>query len=925
MSETITDSESDAVDPRESVERMFRDLRSSRQGLSSREAERRAIVHGPNELQRRRGREWPGELLRQLTHPLALLLWLAAVLAVVSGTYPLGVAIVVVILVNAVFAFVQELHAEQAVEALSAFLPAQATVIRDRVEQVIDARSLVPGDVIVLEEGGRVSADARLVSGSVQANLSALTGESVPVSVSADSGGGTGPLVAARDIAFSGTDVLVGKAIGLVFATGMRTEIGRIAALSERVGRDVSPLERQVKKVAWLIACVAVAMGAAFIPLGSLIAGLSWGDSVNFAIGLLVANVPEGLLPTITLALAVGVRTLARKGALVKRISAVETLGSTSVICTDKTGTLTMNRMQAVRIWLPCGVLAIDADTTPQPVGSVPRRMARAIASCCSAELRDDTTIGESGGTGDPTELAMLRAAALIGEPVSAARKDHDTIFAFDPELRRMSTVDRIDSQLAIHAKGAPEEILSLCSHIADADGTDHAITSEERSDIAALVHSWAGEGLRLIAVAERTVRTAHPEPLERCDTEREMTLLGIAAMVDPPRPEVREAVAKCHSAGIRIIVVTGDHGLTARGIAESVGIGHAGLQVITGAELEAMSEQDLDALLYTDDEIIFARSSPEEKLRITDALRAGGYVVAMTGDGVNDAPALRRSDIGVAMGRSGTDVAREAATMVLTDDNFATIVEAVQAGRRVYDNVRKFIVYIFAHATPEVVPFLIYALSGGQIPLPLTVMQILAIDLGTETLPALALGREQEEPGLMDRAPRKASQNVVDKAMLIRSWGLLGGVSAAAVMALFMATLMSGGWTFGADVSTGALEHTWKLATTMSFLGIVSCQIGTAIASRTEHASLLEIGLFSNRLLLWGIAFEVTFAAIVVTVPPVQRVFGTVTPQWHQFLWLLPLPILVWGCDEIWRWMRRHRTSAREQSRQLALQPSRQ
>ncbi|OYD71041.1 cation-translocating P-type ATPase [Rhodococcus sp. OK302] len=918
MSETVTDSESDAVNPRESMERMFRDLRSGRQGLASREAERRSIVHGSNELQRRRGREWPGQVLRQLTHPLALLLWMAAALAVVSGASPLGVAIVFVILVNAVFAFVQELHAEQAVEALSAFLPAQATVLRDRIEQLVDARTIVPGDVIVLDEGGRVSADARLVSGSVQVDLSALTGESVPVSVSADAGGGTGPLVAARDIVFSGTDVLGGKAIGLVFATGMRTEIGRIAALSERVGRDESPLEKQVKKVAWLIACVAVVMGAAFIPLGSLIAGLSWGDSVNFAIGLLVANVPEGLLPTITLALAVGVRTLARKGALVKRISAVETLGSTSVICTDKTGTLTVNRMRAIKIWTPSGVLAFDGDKQPQPSGSLPRRMAHAVASCCSAELRDATTAGESEGTGDPTELAMLRAAALNGEPVSATRNDHDITFPFDPELRRMSTVDRVDNRFEIHAKGAPEEILSLCSYLAEPEGTQHRLTSAERSDIAALVHDWAREGLRLIAVAERSVAVDGGEPLVRRDTEREMTLLGIAAMIDPPRPEVKDAVAKCHTAGIRIIVVTGDHGLTARGIAESVGIGKLGLQVVTGAELEAMSEKDLDALLYTGDEMIFARSSPEDKLRITDALRAGGYVVAMTGDGVNDAPALRRSDIGVAMGRSGTDVAREAATMVLTDDNFATIVEAVQAGRRVYDNVRKFIVYIFAHATPEVVPFLVYALSGGQIPLPLTVMQILAIDLGTETLPALALGRERAEPGLMDRRPRKATENVVDRAMLIRSWGLLGGVSALAVMVLFMATLVSGGWTFGADVSTGPLEHTWKLATTMSFLGIVSCQIGTAVAARTEHASLRQIGLFSNRLLLWGIVFEVTFAAVVVTVPPIQRVFGTVTPEWYQVLWLLPLPILVWGCDEVWRWMRRRRS---EQS--LAKGPS--
>ena len=794
-------------------------------------------------------------------------------------------------------------------EALSAFLPETATVVRDRFEQVVDARTLVPGDVIILDEGRRVSADVRLISGSVQVDLSTLTGESVPVTVSADSTSNAGPLVSARDIAFSGTDVLGGKATGLVFATGMRTEIGRIAALSQRVGRDESPLEKQVKKVAWLIACVAVVMGAAFIPLGSLIAGLSWGDSINFAIGLLVANVPEGLLPIITLALAVGVRTLAKRGALVKRISAVETLGSTSVICTDKTGTLTQNRMRVTRLWTPGGVLSFDANGATDstwPEGSVPRRVAHAITYCCNAEIGDGRVEDGGDDSGDPTELAMLRAAADIGEPLSATTHVHHTIFPFDPELRRMSTVDRVGDEFRIQAKGAPEEILSLCSRIVGVDASEHDLTSSERSEVASAVHDWAREGLRLIAVAERLSIIGEEEQLSRLDIERDMTLLGIVAMIDPPRPEVAAAVEKCHTAGIRIIVVTGDHGLTARGIAESVGIGRGGLQVVTGSELEEMSEKDLDELLYSDNEIIFARSSPEEKLRITDALRAGGYVVAMTGDGVNDAPALRRSDIGVAMGRSGTDVAREAATMVLTDDNFATIVDAVEAGRRVYDNVRKFIVYIFAHATPEVVPFLVYALSGGQIPLPLTVMQILAIDLGTETLPALALGREREEPGLMDRAPRKASQNVVDKMMLVRSWGVLGGASAAAVMVLFMAALLSGGWTFGADVSSGALEHTWKLATTMSFLGIVSCQIGTAVASRTEHASLWKIGLFSNRLLLWGIAFEIVFAAVVVTLPSAQRVFGTVSPTWYQVLWLLPLPVLVWGCDEFWRWTRR-------------------
>ena len=409
-----------------------------------------------------------------------------------------------------------------------------------------------------------------------------------------------------------------------------------------------------------------------------------------------------------------------------------------------------------------------------------------------------------------------------------------------------------------------------------------------------------------MLALAERTLPGQDPSGLAREEAESGLTLLGLVAMVDPPRPEVRDAVTRCHTAGIRLLVVTGDHGLTARAIAQQVGIGDAHTRVVTGAELERMPEADLDTLLAGNRELIFARSSPEAKLRIADALQQQGHVVAMTGDGVNDAPALRRAGIGVAMGRSGTDVAREAATMVLTDDNFATIVTAVEAGRRVYDNVRKFIVYIFAHATPEAVPFLVYALSGGQIPLPLTVMQILAIDLGTETLPALALGREPAEPGIMQRPPRRRGAGVIDGIMLGRAWGLLGGISAVLVLLLFLATLVQGGWSFGDDVSSGSLHHVWVQATTMSFLGIVACQIGTAVASRTERASLWQIGLLSNPLLLWGIAFEVAFAACVVLVPWLQPIFGTTAPQAWQVVALLPLPVLVWGADELWRRSRR-------------------
>jgi calcium-translocating P-type ATPase len=890
------------VDPEEALDRLLRDLRSRRDGLTSREAARRLVGVGPNLLVVRRGRSWVRELARQLAHPLALLLWLAAGLAQLAGTTPLMVAIVVVIWVNALFAFVQERHAERAVEALSAYLPQQARVVRDGRPQAVDATEVVPGDVLVVAEGDRVCADARLLGGVVEMDVSALTGESLPVLRSMLAGPTTEPLLQASDLLFSGTVCTGGECTAVVHATGMRTELGRIAALSQRVELEPSPLERQVTRVARLIAFVAVGTGLAFIPLGTLAAGLSLTDTLSFAIGLLVANVPEGLLPTITLALAVGVRLLARQGALVKRISAVETLGSTEVICTDKTGTLTLNRMRVVRAWAGGVTRELDDETSLDALAASPwGRLAAAAVACNNADISPD------GETGDPTELALLHLAGRLGV---APTKHDDRVLQlhFDPALRRMTTVDRVGHALRASTKGAPEDVLPRCARVACDGGDDQPLATPGRTELERLVADWADEGLRVLAVAARDLPgTADDRAgLERDEVERDLTLLGIVGMIDPPRPEVAGAVARCQSAGIRLMMVTGDHALTARRIAERVGIGRRGLRVVGGPELDDMPEAELDAILTSGDEVVFARSSPEAKMRIAHALQDQGLVVAMTGDGVNDAPALRRADIGVAMGRSGTDVAREAATMVLTDDNFATIVSAVQAGRQVYDNVRKFIVYIFAHATPEVVPFLLYALSGGAVPLPLTVMQILAIDLGTETLPALALGREPPEPDLMDRPPRRRGSRVIDGPMLARSWGLLGGVSAVLVTGLFLLTLLEGGWTWGAGVGSGPLHEVWRQATTMTFLAIVACQVGTAMAARTERASLARVGLLSNPLLLWGIAFEVVFAAAVVTVPVLQDAFGTSVPERWALLALLPLPVLVWGADEVWRWSRR-------------------
>lgn len=887
------------LDPTERIELLLRDLRSSRSGLTGREAQRRLIHVGPNALRRRGVRTWPRELLAQFTHPLALLLWAAAGLAWLVGIEPVAIAVIVVILINAAFAFIQERHAERAVELLAAYLPARATVVRDREITQIDAVDVVPGDVLVIQEGDRISADARLLEGGIEVDLSELTGESLPVFRSADAPDTGVPLAQAQDIAFSGTACTGGDAHAVVFATGMRTELGRIAALSERVGHDESPLEHQVRRVAWLIALVSLLLGAAFVPLATIGAGLSLLNAVVFAVGLLVGNVPEGLLPTITLALAIGVRDLARRGAVVKRLSAVETLGSTDVICTDKTGTLTENRMRVTVIHTSTGA----HDLQPRPADPTLIRVAAAMIACNNA--RFDQT---GRALGDPTETAILVAGAALG-----AHTDFDDRqrlrqrqFHFDPAWKRMSTIDSSSDGIWVHTKGAPETVLPLCTSELDGDGRPQPLHPARRATLVDLVDTQARQGLRVLAVAERRL-PADTVPAVREYAEQQLVLLGLVAMTDPPRAEVADAVAACHSAGIRIIVITGDHGLTAATVAAQVGITRGEPVVVTGEELDRMSETDLDTLLSATPDLIFARSSPEAKLRVADALRDAGHVVAMTGDGVNDAPALRRADIGIAMGRSGTDVAREAATMVLTDDNFATIAAAIEAGRRVYDNIRKFIFYIFAHATPEVTPFIVFALSGGAIPLPLTVLQLLAIDIGTETLPALALGREPAEPGLMRRPPRRRTEAIIRIPMVLRAWLFLGTIAAALGMAGFFYVLLGAGWHPGDPTGPGTpLHHAYLQATTMTFFGLVAGQIGTAFAARTERASLRSIGVLSNPLLLWGIAFELALAAVIVYFPPVQHLLDTAALTPDMLAFAAPFPVIIWGADEIRRWLLR-------------------
>jgi len=856
-------------------------------GLSGREAARRLLSQGPNRLERRRGRRWPKQLARQFTHPLALLLWGAAALAAIAGITPVAVAVVIVIVLNAVFAFAQEMQAERAVEALQGYIPQRARVVRDGRETEVDAVDLVPGDLLLIGEGDRISADGRLLDGAIEVDLSTLTGESVPVSLAPVESHPHTPRLQRRDLVFSGTACTGGEGRALVEATGMATEIGRIASLTQRVEVEESPLEGEVRRVAWLIAKIALAMGIAFVPIAALGAGLPLGDAVVLTIGLIVGNVPEGLLPVITLALAVGVRGMVREGAVVKRLSAVETLGSTDVVCTDKTGTLTENRMRVTGLWTP---------------GSE-RELAAAMFACNNARLDAD-----GKGLGDPTEAAMVLAAAEQGIDVDAdgraARRRAQ--FHFDAGLKLMSTVDEEDGELWVHAKGAPESLLPRCTAIAGGEGA-RLFDEASRREVNAQTDRFADEGLRVLAVAHRRLSGAVPQ--QREEAESDLTLLGLVAMIDPPRPEVADAVLRCHRAGIRIVVITGDHPRTAVAIANQIGIAGGHARAISEDQLESMSEAELDQALAGGGELVFARSTPEAKLRIADALRAAGHVVAMTGDGANDAPALRRADIGIAMGRSGTDVAREASTMVLTDDNFATIAAAVAAGRRIYDNIRKFILYIFAHATPEIVPYLVFALGGGAIPLPLTVLQLLAVDVGTETLPALALGQEAAEPGIMQRPPRRRSEGLIRRSLLVRAWLFLGLISAALEMGAFFYVLLRAGWSPSDPTGEGSpLHHSYQQATTMTFLSMVACQVGTAFAARTERASLRSIGVFSNRLLIWGIGFELALAAILIYVPVFQNLLGTAALPWHYLLIVVPFPFIVWGADELRRWRVRRR-----------------
>ena len=871
-------------------------VRSSPEGLGEVEARARLATCGANALESVRRRPLALRVLEQFASFFAALLWAASALAFVAGMAELGWAILVVIVVNGLFSFLQEYRAERAVQALAALLPHEIAVLRDgaRGRRRVDA--LVPGDVVLLEEGDQIPADGQLLaSEGLRVDQAALSGESHPVFklAAVEDAREAVPREERHELVFAGTAVVGGGGAFVVTATGMRTHIGAIARLTQTVVEELSPLQREMKGVTRIVTGLAVALGAAFLVVSLTTGVLSVADGFLFALGVIVANVPEGLLPTVTLALALGVQRMARQRCLVKRLSSVEALGATTVICTDKTGTLTQNRMEARFAWVDGRTLAADGFG-----GDAPPAL-RALFE--AATLASQATLEH----GDPTEVALVEAAARAGIEAGPLRAAHALVapHPFDSFRKRMTLVRARAGRTLAFVKGAPRETMALCTTVRR-DGADLPLDDRLRDAILAEHDRLAADGFRLLAVALREL----PAGLERAPTlvvERELVFLGFVALWDPPRAGVREAIARCREAGIRVLMVTGDYGLTARAIAERLDLPVE--KVITGAEVERMAPDALCALL-AEPGLCFARTSPAHKLAIVTQLEALGEVVAVTGDGVNDAPALKAASVGIAMGKRGSEVAKEAAVVVVADDDFATIVEGIRQGRAIYANVGKFISYILASNVPELVPFLAFVLL--HVPLPLTLMQILAVDLGTDLLPALALGAEPPEPGSMQRPPRRRTQRLLSWRRMAHAYGFLGVIEAALALAAFFWTYWLAGWRPGLEmVASGAL---YQRATTMTLAGIVAAQVGNVFACRTERASALGVGLFGNRWVLLGIVAELALLALLILVPPLAHVFGLAPLAPAEWAPLCVFPLVVLACEEARKWVVRRASAAR-------------
>ncbi len=908
-------------------EEVYNALHTSPSGLDEEEASERLKTFGLNEIREAQKTSLLHNIVRHFTNLFALLLWGASITAIAGGLlkpgegfFILGIAIMGVVLINGGFAFYQEYRAEKAFDELKKLLPYMVTIIRGGREREITASEVVPGDIVLLKEGDRVSSDIRLLDVTeMKVDNASITGESKPAKRDAVPHPDA-EISDSLNIVLAGTSVVRGQGRGVVFATGMSTEFGKIARLTSEIVSGMSPLEMETIRVTRTITVIAVCLGIIFFTAGVFI-GRGFWENFIFALGIVVANVPEGLLPTVTLSLAMASQRMSKKKALVRKLTAVETLGSVTVICTDKTGTLTQNRMSAVNIYTN-GVLKelqhIDAKSDLSTM-----MLIKGSALCNDAYLRDGAIVGEQ------TEKALLEFAQnYIDVDNLRTKEPRIAEHPFDPFRKWMATLHEDESGAIIYVKGAPEVLMPMCTGMIYGG---EVITFDEvrKKEAEKALNEMTGRALRVLAVAYRDCNP-HPHsfdfsqdrlnplpegeeillPFKGRDRDgmgfsgetkcpeweqiEDLTLIGFIGLEDPPRPEVPGAIKDCNEAGIKIIMVTGDNPETAKAVGREIGLFN-NPDIVTGTELRGMNHKDImNALLK--DEIAFARVTPADKMTIVSALKDLGEVVAVTGDGVNDAPALKKADIGIAMGLSGTDVAKEAADIILLDDNFATIVRAIEEGRAVFENIKKFTTYILSSNIPEIIPYIAYVILG--IPLPLTVVQILAVDLGTDMLPALALGTEPPEPGLLKRPPRSVKERLLSLPLLARAYLFLGPIEAIASMAGFFWFLSINGWHWGDALSSKDPLY-WQ-ATTVCLTGIIVTQVANVFVCRSGILSVFSMSLWVNRFMLAGISVEIVIILLIVYTSPGNIMFATSPIPLSMWLFLIPFAFLLLGLEEV-------------------------
>jgi len=902
------------------IEKVFDDLKTSENGLSSEEARLRLKKYGYNQLSEKRQIPFIHKFIKHFRDLFGILLLIAAVLSYISGSPELALIILSVVFVNIFVSMFQESRAERAMKTLRSWMPEYAKVFRDSELKKVSVREIVPGDIIFLDEGDRVPADARLIEvHDLWTNNVPLTGESEPQPRNIETVNVVEKAyMYSPNLAFMSTSVAKGQGKAVVYSTGMETQFGKIASLTQTIQEEDSPLQKEIALTAKYDFIIAMVVGIVFF-IALLLLKKPLSTSIFFMIGVMVCCVPEGLQVTVSSALAINVLKMVKQNVLVKRLSAVQTLGSVTVICTDKTGTITKGEMTVNKLWvkdkvievsglgyMPVGDFTINGESLKVGETQSLDKLLEIAALCNVAKIDPPSDRNRSWSViGDPTDGALLVAALKYGQNIEEliTNKPNIDILPFSFERKRMSTIHQLNTDdLFIYTKGAPRNILDHCTKIMVDDKVEE-LTPENLQWIETRIHGFANEGLRVIAAAYRQINKSDYKKDE--DLEKDLIFVGLAAMRDPPRVEVKDAVLEAKQAGIKTVIITGDYGPTAQVVAEEVGIVEKGFaQVIRGVDLEDLGDQAIVDEVRKG-QVIFARVSPEQKLRIVKVLKKSGEVVAVTGDGANDAPSLKEANIGVAMGASGTDVARESADIVLLNDSFASIVKAVESGRAIYENIRKFIVYVFSHNWAELIPFGLYAALG--IPLPLLVVQVLAIDLVIDVIPSLALSREPPEAGIMQEPPRSLKERLFTRKILLRSV-FIGVIIAIGALYGCLNVWAAGGWHIGMPVPAnwqfGVAEITadqiYLKGVTMMFAGIVVAQAGNVLASRTSKQSIFKTSLAKNKWIIVGIISQLSILALLVYVPLMQQIFGTTALGLADWLYLLLLAVAVILAEEL-------------------------